>query len=271
MAMKPFIFLSLLLSVGLSSWLVSCTDKQPDPDTGTLQLTFDNVVGNQDLQLTTGAYTNATGEKFSVTLLNYFVSNIRLQRADGTTYTVPQDSSYFLIRESDPASQTIVLNHIPTGAYTGVSYLIGVDSLRSTMDISRRKGVLEPGGGHNGGMYWDWNSGYIFFKLEGTSPQVAPDPTGEKRFQYHIGLFGGYDTKTINNLRTVSLPLAANSLSIGVGQTAGLTIQADVLKVFEGPARISLAANPTVMVSTYSSTIASNYAGMFRVTSQATK
>ena len=119
------------------------------------------------------------------------------------------------------------------------------------MDVSRRKGVFEPGGGHNGGMYWDWNSGYIFFKLEGSSPAGGPDPTGESRFQYHVGLFGGYDTKTINNLRTVSLPLSGGGLQLGVGQTAGVVIQADVLKVFEGSARISLAANPTVMVSTY--------------------
>lgn len=266
--MKPFILWSLSLGVILSSWLMGCTHQQPDPDTGTLQLTFDNVVGNQDLQLATGSYTNSSGEPFGVSLLNYFVSNIRLQRSDGSTYTVPQDSSYFLVRESDPASQTITLHGVPTGAYTGVTYLVGVDSLRSTMDVSRRKGVLEPGGGHNGGMYWDWNSGYIFFKLEGSSPAVAPDPTGESRFLYHVGLFGGYDSKTINNLRTVSLPLSGGGLQLGVGQTAGVVIQADVLKVFEGSARISLAANPTVMVSTFSSTIASNYAGMFRVTHQ---
>ena len=95
MAMKPFILLSLLLSVILSSWLMGCTNQQPDPDTGTLQLTFDNVVGNQDCSWLRVAYTNSSGEKFGVSLLNYFVSNIRLQRSDGSTYTVPQDSSYF--------------------------------------------------------------------------------------------------------------------------------------------------------------------------------
>ena len=196
MAMKPFIFLSLLLSVGLSSWLVSCTDKQPDPDTGTLQLTFDNVVGNQDLQLTTGAYTNATGEKFSVTLLNYFVSNIRLQRADGTTYTVPQDSSCFLIRESDPASQTIALNHIPTGAYTGVSYLIGVDSLRSTMDISRRKGVLEPGGGHNGGVVLGTGTRAIsFLSSKGLPPRWPLIQRAKNDFNITSGCLGDMTPK----------------------------------------------------------------------------
>jgi hypothetical protein len=261
------LFLAFVVSIGLAS----CTSQPPDPDTGTMQLAFDNVVGSQDLALTTGQYTNAVGEPFGVTVLNYFVSNIRLQRTDGTQYVVPQDSSYFLIRESDPLSQTLTLHQVPTGVYTGVTYLLGVDSLRSTLDISSRKGVLEPGGGHNGGMYWDWNSGYIFFKLEGISPQIAADPTGEKRFQFHVGLFGGYDTKTINNLRTVTVPFGTNSVQLGVGQKAKVTIQADILTVFDGPTRVSIAANPTVMVSPYSATIANNYARMFRFSSQSTQ
>ncbi|GAB3960343.1 hypothetical protein GCM10028805_57770 [Spirosoma harenae] len=268
MKKTPLRLLSLTLSACIG--LPCCTTQQADPDTGTLQLTFDNIVGSQDLQLTTGNYRNAAGEQFSVTQLTYFVSNIQFQRADGTTYTVPQDSSYFLIRESDPSSQILTLRQIPTGTYTGLTYLIGVDSLRSTMDISRRKGVLEPGGGHNSGMYWDWNSGYIFFKLEGICTQMAPDPAGEKRFQFHIGLFGGYDTKTINNLRTISIPFGANSVALGIGQQAQVTIQADVAKVFDGSTRISIATNPNVMVSPFSTTIANNYAGMFRFDSQST-
>lgn len=269
--MKITRLLLFLLALGLSTWMASCVSKQPDPATGSMQLRFDNVVGNQDLQLTTGVYTNAADEQFSVTKLAYFVSNVRLQRADGTTYVIPQDSSYFLVNETSLPSQTITLNHVPAGEYTSVSYLIGVDSLRSTMDISRRKGALEPGGGHNSGMYWDWNSGYIFFKLEGLSPQVAPDPAGEQYFQFHVGLFGGYDTKTINNLRTVTVPFGASGIPVSTGQTGMVTILADVLRVFDGATRVRLADTPSVMVSPYSALLATNYATMFRFSSQPKK
>jgi len=83
-------------------------------------LTFDNVVGSTDLVLNTGSYTNSSKESFSVTTFNYYVSNIRLLKADGSSYTIPQDSSYFMVRENQPATQTISLNQVPYGEYTGV-------------------------------------------------------------------------------------------------------------------------------------------------------
>jgi hypothetical protein len=120
----------------------------------------------------------------------------------------------------------------------------------------------------NGGMYWDWNSGYIFFKLEGTSPQAPLDPTGARRFQYHVGLFGGYDTRTLNNLRTITVPFGATQPLVQEGQTTQIGIKADVLKVFSGTTPVRIAQNSTVMVSPFSATIASNYASMFQYVPQ---
>ena len=74
--------------------------------------------------------------------------------------------------EDHEESQEVVLKNIPAGDYNQITFTIGVDSLRSTMDVSKRPGVLDPAQGHDG-MYWTWNSGYIFFKMEGISP-AAP-------------------------------------------------------------------------------------------------
>lgn len=244
-----------------------------DPDTsfnpvgpGALRLVFDNVVGSQDLQLNTGTYRNASGESFTPTTFNYFVSNLKLTHADGGVYVVPQDSSYFLIKEGVPASQTITLPNVPAGSYTAVSFVLGVDSLRSTADISRRTGVLDPAGDHTSanGMYWSWNSGYIFLKLEGTSPSAPTDATGNNTFRYHIGFFGGRDTRTINNLKTVPISFGSDVATVTPKQRPTVTLQADVLKLFDGPATVSIAKNPEVMVSEYSQTVANNYARMMR-------
>ncbi|MBC3790511.1 MbnP family protein [Spirosoma utsteinense] len=263
--MKPTMYRSLLLTglFGLAVW--ACDTADPDlVQTGTLHLTFDNVAGAQDLQLTTGTYRNATGESFTPTAFNYFVSNIKLTATDGRQYIVPQDSSYFLIRENVPTSQTISLANVPVGDYKSVSFLIGVDSLRSTMDIGRRTGVLDPAGDHTSanGMYWSWNSGYIFMKLEGTSPSAPTDATGNSTFRYHVGFFGGRDTRTINNLKTVTIDFGSDLASVKPAQVPTVTVQTDVLKIFEGPAAVSIAKNPEVMVSDYSQTVANNYARM---------
>lgn len=231
--------------------------------TGSLQLHFDNVVGNSNLVLNTNTYQNAAGESFNVSKFNYFVSNIRLRRADGTDFIVPQDKSYFLIEEERPASQTLALTGIPVGTYTGIGFLIGVDSVRSLADISLRTGVLDPGTTDHDAMYWDWNTGYIFMKLEGTS---AVAPAAQNRlFQYHIGGFGGgYDgKKTINNLRSVALPFGSDQLVIGSSLTPIIDFQTDALQVFNGPNKLSIAQNSSVMFATLSGGIADNYASMF--------
>lgn len=249
-------------------FLQSCKSG-PDPGTNnTLTLSFTNQIGNQLVSLGNEKYKNAAGEDFTITTLNYFISNISLKKSDGTLYTLPQDSSYFLVKETNMASKKIVLRGVPTGEYTELRLMIGVDSLRNTMDISRRKGVLDPGDAtHDGdGMYWSWNSGYIFMKLEGTSPQIPADPAGNRKYRYHIGGFGGYNAKTFNNLRTVTLPLGRLSAKTGPAQQPTIEITADIAKVFDGPQKISLALYPTVMFADFSTVVANNYAGMFTIT-----
>lgn len=54
------------------------------------------------------------------------------------------------------------------------------------------------------GMYWAWQSGFIFIKIEGASKAIQ---TFKHKFQYHLG---GYNGAT-NALTTVNIPLHSNS------------------------------------------------------------
>lgn len=256
-----------LTTILLSVLMAACAKKDPGYNSSiksTLSIEFDNIAGGQNVQLNTGAYKTVAGDDLSITLLQYFISNIRLTNADGTVYVVPQDSSYFLIKENDAASRFAKVQ-VPEGEYTSISFVLGVDSLRSTMDISQRKGVLDPSGGMEYGMYWGWNSGYIFFKMEGISPQAPVDPSGQKKFRYHIGGFGGYSAPTINNIKTITIDLkAAGTAKVRGGKTSNVHLMVDVLKMFSGASTVSIASNPTVMFSAYSVNIANNFPGMFR-------
>ncbi|MCH5598194.1 MbnP family protein [Niabella ginsengisoli] len=227
-----------------------------------LSVEFDNIVGGQNLILNSTNYKNAAGETYKVQLLQYFISNIKVAKVDGTVYTIPQDSSYFLINESDPESRFAKIR-VPEGDYTKLTFTIGVDSLRSTMDVSKRTGVLDPASGHDG-MYWDWNSGYIFFKMEGTSPQAPTDPTGAEKFRYHIGGFGGYSAPSINNIKTVTLDLTMRGVAqVRKTRSPNIHLFADISKVFDGVNTVSITAHPQVMHSEFSVSIANNYAAMF--------
>lgn len=228
-----------------------------------LSIQFDNIMGDKNLQLNTVAYTNAAGEDFKVSMLRYFVSNIKVKSTSGQEYVVPQDSSYFLVSEDDAASQFVKVR-VPVGEYSSLSFVLGVDSLRSTMDISKRTGVLDPTGGMDDGMYWGWNSGYIFFKMEGTSSLAPADPSGQNKFRYHIGGFGGYNAPTINNIKTIVVDLTAGGIAkVMQDREANIHLMVDVLKMFNGPTNVSIASNPTVMFSDFSTKVAGNYAHMF--------
>lgn len=240
--------------------LTSCKKDSPlsKDETSNLTIHFDNIAGDADLVLNTGNYTDANGESFTITKFDYYISNIILTKIDGTQYVVPQDSSYFLIKESEEATQDVLLNNVPVGDYNKITFTIGVDSLRSTADMSQRTGVLDPGTGGLG-MFWVWNTGYIFLKLEGTSPAAPMDGN----IQYHIGGFGG---TMPNNIRTVSLDFPAGvSAKVRGGKYPEAHLLADALKVLNGATNIKIADDPMVMSGDKTTKIADNYKNMFTV------
>lgn len=252
----------------VSAALAACEKTIQEPADNTakaaLSLEFDNIVGGYNLQLHTGVYKNAAGEDFTIDLLQYYISNVKLTKADGSEYVVPQDSSYFLLKEGSDAERFANMN-VPEGDYTAVSFLVGVDSLRSTMGIDKRTGVLDPAGGMEDGMYWGWNPGYIFVKMEGTSPSAPIDPTGQHKYRYHIGGFGGYDVKNINNIKTISIDLTAGGVAkVRTGRKANIHLMVDIDKIFSGQTNVSLATHPSVMFSDFSVQVANNYQHMFR-------
>ena len=252
--------------------LFSCStpaSPSPGPDApagGKLRLEFDNVVGDKNLVLGSVTYKNASNEDFVVTKFNYFISNIKLTKADGSVFVVPQDSSYFLVKEDTKTSQFVTLNNVPLADYTAAEFMVGVDSTRNTAPIEKRQGVLDPSGSMmDDGMYWAWNSGYIFVKLEGTSSKGNPV---NGKFYYHIGLFGGYNERTVNNTRVVKMNFGELKASVTESVVPEVHLLVDVHKVFDGPAaNISIAAYNSIMGGQpdKSQQIAGNYVNMFRL------
>ena len=215
---------------------------------GEISLEFDHVIGNTPLSLNDQEYTNANGDKFKVTRFKYYISNITFKQADGTTYQQPD--SYYLVDEELPDSKLISIKNIPPGNYTGLTFTIGVDSIRNVSGA--QTGALDPANG----MFWSWNTGYIFLKLEGTSPQ---SPNGGLVF--HIGGF----SKPYNTIRTVSPALNGQTLQIAAGRAPAIHLKANVLQLFEGANLIKFGELSNTMGGENSVKVADNYTGMFKV------
>ncbi len=253
-----FILLAAFLLV------VSCKKEEVISGSGSVTVEFDNVANGNTLVLG-DKYINEKGETMSFSIFNYYVSNFSLVKSDGTVYTVPKDECYFLIKEAEGENQEIELKNIPAGDYKEIRFMIGVDSSKSVAPSSERLGVLDPAG-EGAGMYWAWNSGYIFVKAEGTCPQAPFDSTSNSnRFRYHIGLFGGYSSPTLSNIKTVNISGGADVATVRTNITPNFHLKVDVMEMFKTPTTMSIATNPTVMVSPLSANVSANYADMFKL------
>lgn len=238
-----------------------------DPNkSGYITIEFDNRVGDLGLVLDSPFYTNSFGQTYSISKFDYFISNIVFTNADGSSYTIPQDSSYFLVKESNVSSREVRLR-IPEGNYTSVKFIVGIDSLRNTKPTSERTGVLDVGGAA-AGMYWTWNSGYIFLKMEGDFDDPTDTILTKTPYIFHIGGFGGYSAPTLNNIKTVSLAFGTENAEVREEHGADgpmVHLYVDASKLVDGATKVDYKINTVVMFSPYSVNIANNYAGMFSV------
>lgn len=221
-----------------------------------LEIEFDHIVGGKKLVLGTPNY-NSSNQDFTIDMLKYYVSNIKLKNTNGEEYVVPQNESYFLIDASAKES-TLVHIEVPQADYSQLSFVLGVDSLRNTKPIDERTGALDP----VNGMYWTWNSGYIFFKMEGSSSLITGS---DKAYRLHIGGYGGYNTPTVNNIKTITLDLTHGGVpKVRSDRKANVHLKVDLLKALEGDYKVNFAtSNVNIMMPAGGTAIANNYAKMF--------
>ncbi|MFD1631057.1 MbnP family protein [Pseudopedobacter beijingensis] len=223
-----------------------------------LEIEFDHIVGGK--KLTLGATNkNSLNQDFTIDILKYYISNIKLKNTEGKEVVVPQDESYFLVDASEKESCYAHVK-IPEGDYTELSFVLGVDSLRNTKPVEERTGDLDPANG----MYWTWNSGYIFFKMEGLSSLIT---SADKTYRLHIGGYGGYDTPTINNIRTITLDLTARGVAkVRADRKANIHLLVDLQKAIEGDYVVDFSGDSkkvNIMSPTAGTPIADNYVNMF--------
>jgi hypothetical protein len=125
--------------------------------------------------------------------LRYYVSDVELlQDEQVVARALPQ---HRLVDIALSTSAVMRLESTGKGnTFNHLRFKLGIDSLTSVSGAMG--GDLDP----TTGMYWAWQSGYVNFKMEGTTPRC---PARNHRFQYHLG---GYNAP-YNALQIIDLPL----------------------------------------------------------------
>ncbi len=246
-------FKSLLVVAVAALALAACTKDEtntPDPfnpnvSYGKFRLELDHAFNGTAFQLNTD-YTTGTGDTISISLLKYYVSNIQLQKADGSWWSATPN--YYLVDASSSASALLQIDSVPIAEYKAIRYMIGVDSMRNFSGA--QTGALAP----SNGMFWSWNSGYIFLKLEGSSPQ-AGNPV-----EFHIGGFMGENAAQA----VINHDFGTSRLRITATANPQTHVYAAVDKFFDGATPLSLSSLSAVhMPGANAKLISTNIATMF--------
>ncbi|MBK6983607.1 MAG: hypothetical protein IPH32_02055 [Bacteroidetes bacterium] len=181
-----YMMMCLLKGVFLFSQSTSCI--KFNPTFGSAKLSADSV------------YHLNVSDSIQITSLRFYVSNMEL--LDNNKSVWIDSNPFHLI---DAFNEKTLSINIPSNiSYSKLKFNLGIDS---TINVSGAMGGdLDP----TKGMYWTWQSGYINFKLEGTSNICK---TRHNEFQFHLG---GYQYPN-NNLQTVFIEVdSKQTIEIGL-------------------------------------------------------
>ncbi len=148
-------------------------------------------------------------KKIKFSTFKFYISNIQILNNEKIVFN--ESNSFHLFDASDIKSQSFTFQ-VPKGmSFTNLKFNFGIDSLTNLSGAMG--GDLDP----TKGMYWTWQSGYINFKIEGTSDACI---NKRKEFQYHLG---GYQ-----------FPFSAlQKISLDIKSKNTLFILVDVKKIVE--------------------------------------
>ena len=244
-----------ILSLIITACLAGSGCRQSDPGTpapisnpsANLELCLRATAGTATLRMG-DTLTTAGNEKFTLSQYTYYLTNIVLL-GNSLTPDYVQPESYYLPDFAKTDTAHYLLKQVPPGTYTGIRFLIGVDSLHNVSGA--QKGALDP----DNGMFWTWVSGYVHFRAEGKTIT----PPGD--FLYHIGGFSGAEAVQ----RQATIPFPAGGLVLNPNQRKKLVLDSDVLEVFTHPNGWEINAIRTVSSPGGNATVlADNYADMLR-------
>lgn len=111
-----------------------------------------------------------------IEMLKAYVNSFQLWCKDELVWE--GGKNHFLLDIEKPESLLLGFSLPKKLKYDAIQFMLGVDSTIQAGGVMG--GDLDP----LKGMYWTWNTGYINFKLEGTSPESNERNHG---FQYHLG------------------------------------------------------------------------------------
>ena len=215
---------------------------------GTVRIKFIHSANGKNLILRDSSYTNSSGETYVITKLKYYAGFFSVTENLQQMETLP----YYLVNAANEVNEI----DIPAkpGSLNSISFLLGVDSIDNCSGA--QSGALDP----MNDMFWTWNSGYIFFKMEGSSDSSHADL---QRLEYHIGGYKGSN----NAARKIKLSIPrGENFRIRENAVTTLVIETNLDHFWKGTNNIRISEMAAWMSpGGFSLKAADNFQGLFSV------
>lgn len=187
-----YLFAAILLVSAFSCRKDEDSDAPDVPKTDVTILVDHDVDGEQVIfyNLDQKPYINAAGNEYEITRLEYYLSDFKFRRTNGSWHS-PVNNVPVLIDVED-GQKTITLSNVEVGDYNAMSVMIGV------MPKYNKTGLLE-NNLDNLNMAWPENlgGGYHFMKFEGN---YKDDQNIVRGFTVHLGNEGLQSVNEIDNI-----------------------------------------------------------------------
>lgn len=160
---------------------------------------------------------SVNGRKLKFTRAQFYISNIKLRKADNSTFAPEMPYILFQSLANDYNN-----GMVDTGNYAFLDLSVGVDSIANHGDPAQWSTTHPLYIGSEYSTYWTWSQGYVFIRLEGyVDSSPAGNGNADAGFAYHVG--------NDEFLRNVSIPISKNLQ----GATSIIELNIDFAKMLE--------------------------------------
>jgi len=223
----------VLIFLSIAMLFLSCNDDAAKPvnQSGKINLSFDHRIDGQPIVFDKLQYQNQAGNNYLVNEIQYFISDVKLHKTDGSSVLLDAwEDIHYIDTDLPDTWQWNFLDEIPVGSFEKISFTFGIseEKNQSLMFVNPPESL----------MFWPelLGGGYHYMKLNGkwidTLNQESP-------FNFHLGigqLYHSYPdsiTSYIQNYFEVVLP--NSSFELSDGQTQKFTLVMNVENWFKSP------------------------------------
>ena len=177
--MKNIFYFSFIVSILMVS---GCKKTDEDAVFGGISLNVNHEVEGEKLKTDALIYTNLAGNRYMITEIQWFISDINLIKVDGEAVEISKNAmeNIFYIDTDIEETWTISSNNpIPSGNYKAISFTFGIDKETNTS----HRFVNPP----ESFMFWpDYlGGGYHYMKLNGKWINMSGE---SEPFNFHLGI-----------------------------------------------------------------------------------